>query len=308
MSTFNGMGFIRHQMESILANLDEGDRIYVRDDGSQDDTRKWLKSIEDQRVVVLESNTNIGFGRSFMYLIDQVPLDFDIYFLADQDDIWLPTKVSNAHELLMSAHRPRMVCTRLEIVDDELNHLGYSSLYQKPPGFNNAICQNIATGCSVALNQDAVRFLKKIDFQKYDDRLYYHDWWLYVNIGYFGEVIFDSRPSVKYRQHSGNHIGMQDGFYRYFKMISHVLRRPWFPILINQVDLFCEIHEKSMSVDDLHRLKGLRSFDGFLALKSALGDSQLYWQKPKDKWLFITLLIFEIMSGKIPKKRKSPVL
>jgi hypothetical protein len=91
-------------------------------------------------------------------------------------------------------------------------------------------------------------------------------------------------------------------------MISHVLRRPWFPILINQVDLFCEIHERSMSVDDLHRLKGLRSFDGLLALKSALGDSQLYWQKPKDKWLFITLLIFEMVSGKISKKRKSPVL
>jgi hypothetical protein len=45
-----------------------------------------------------------------------------------------------------------------------------------------------------------------------------------------------------------------------------------------------------------------------LALKSALGDSQLYWQKPKDKWLFITLLIFEMVSGKISKKRKSPVL
>ncbi|WP_339959050.1 glycosyltransferase [Delftia acidovorans] len=308
MSTFNGMRFIRDQMDSILENLDEDDRVYVRDDGSQDDTKQWLRSIEDHRVVILESNANIGFGRSFMYLIDQVPLDFDMYFLADQDDVWLPTKVGNARELLMSAHGPCMVCTRLEIVDDDLNHLGYSSLYQEPPGFDNAVCQNIATGCSVALNQNAIHFLKKIDFQKYDSRLYYHDWWLYLNIGYFGEVIFDSRPSVKYRQHSGNHIGMQDGFYRYFKMITHLLRHPWFPILINQVDLFCEIHGESVSVDDIHRLEGFRRFDGLIALKSVLGDSRFYWQKPKDKWLFIMLLIFEMVSVRISKKRELPVL
>jgi hypothetical protein len=34
-----------------------------------------------------------------------------------------------------------------------------------------------------------------------------HDWWCYLVISCFGNVIFDDNPLIKYRQHGGNVIG-----------------------------------------------------------------------------------------------------
>jgi hypothetical protein len=34
-----------------------------------------------------------------------------------------------------------------------------------------------------------------------------HDWWEYLVVSAFGRVIYDPRPTVRYRQHSTNQIG-----------------------------------------------------------------------------------------------------
>ena len=83
MSTYNGENYIKEQIESIFNQKGVIVKLYVRDDGSKDRTLEILKDYN----VNLEKGTNIGYIKSFMWLIKNVPFA-DYYALADQDDVW----------------------------------------------------------------------------------------------------------------------------------------------------------------------------------------------------------------------------
>jgi hypothetical protein len=96
-----------------------------------------------------------------------------------------------------------LYCSRLEIVDEQLNSIGLTPIPRKI-GFGNALVENIAVGCTTVLNRKALNMICK----QLPDNAYIHDWWCYLVISCFGEVIFDSNPHLKYRQHGNNSIGV----------------------------------------------------------------------------------------------------
>ena len=100
MSTYNGGQFLREQIDSILAQKGVEVRLLVRDDGSKDDTCAILSEYASaHRDIVWRQGENIGFVRSFSALVamaleSEIPADY--YAFADQDDIWMPEKLSTA--------------------------------------------------------------------------------------------------------------------------------------------------------------------------------------------------------------------
>jgi glycosyltransferase involved in cell wall biosynthesis len=60
VSTYNGEAYIRAQLDSILNQSYENVRIYVRDDGSTDQTLPILKEYEAAGDIVLSAGGNIG--------------------------------------------------------------------------------------------------------------------------------------------------------------------------------------------------------------------------------------------------------
>lgn len=48
MAVLNGMPYLKEQLESILANLNEFDEIVISDDGSSDETLKLIKEYQAQ--------------------------------------------------------------------------------------------------------------------------------------------------------------------------------------------------------------------------------------------------------------------
>ena len=69
---------------------------------------------------------------------------------------WLPTKVEKAAQALQGygVGVPAMYCSRVEYVDQNLGHLGYSMVPRKV-AFENAMVENIATGSTIMLNRRA---------------------------------------------------------------------------------------------------------------------------------------------------------
>jgi hypothetical protein len=136
--------------------------------------------------------------------------------LADQDDVWLADKIERAVAAL-SGHADdiRLYCTRTEYVDAQLRHLGFSPI---PRGiaFGNAVVENIATGCTIAFT----RRLRQEVLTPPPNGFIMHDWWLYIFGTAFGTVIYDAQPSIKYRQHGNNTVGVPLGFW-------HDFRRRW---------------------------------------------------------------------------------
>ncbi|MBO6101263.1 MAG: glycosyltransferase, partial [Spirochaetaceae bacterium] len=103
LSTYNGEKYIEEQLQSIFAQTCwQNCTLVVRDDGSKDGTLAILKKYEQQGKLRLECGENIGFVRSFFWLINNAT-EADYYSFADQDDVWNVNKVERAVKMLENA-------------------------------------------------------------------------------------------------------------------------------------------------------------------------------------------------------------
>lgn len=239
MSTYKGEQYVREQIDSILAQLPKEGRLLIRDDGSPDQTVAAIRGIDDDRIS-LDCGSNVGFVRSFLALLAQAPADAEMVMLSDQDDVWLPNKIERAWEVIgTSGTAPTLYCSRLRLVDTRLQPLGLSPCWPREPSFQNALTENIVTGCTAALNPAAARLLQD---NGDPGRIYFHDWWLYLVVSAFGRVVFDPEPTILYRQHGGNAIGMGSGAARYLTILRFLRKRNWVHILFSQVENLRAVH------------------------------------------------------------------
>ncbi|MES3011933.1 MAG: glycosyltransferase family 2 protein [Pseudomonadota bacterium] len=265
MSTYQGARYVVEQLRSILDQLPPGGRIVVRDDGSTDGTPNTILALNDGRIT-LTRGPNIGFARSFLTLLAEAPEDTDMVMLADQDDVWLPHKIQRAWDHLAPlAGAPALYCSRLQLVDAQLRPIGLTPLRKRPPSFQNALAENIVTGCTAAMNPAAV----KLVCQCGDVALiHFHDWWCYLVVAAFGTVVYDPKPSVLYRQHGGNVIGMGSGWGRYLANVRFIRKTSWVQIMYRQIGNFLGVFGTRLGT-----------------AQQLLITSYFHPQKPKTVWL-----------------------
>jgi glycosyltransferase involved in cell wall biosynthesis len=210
LATYNGSKYIREFLDSLVAQTYTDFKLMVRDDGSTDETLEIIHSyVHKIKIAFIEANVRLGPANSFFELLMHTDNNFDFYFFADQDDYWQNSKIERAVDKL-SAKKEQIAlyCSRLEYVDDNLAHIKYSRI-PKAIAFENALVENIAIGCTVALTQSARQLIIEnppcpVIMQNW---WFYHDWWAYIVIVTFGTVIYDAFPSIKYRQHDNNSLG-----------------------------------------------------------------------------------------------------
>lgn len=208
MSTYNGAKYLKDQLQSIINQSYSNWHLYIRDDGSSDETVEIIKSYakKDSRIsIIYDTLGNIGSVRSFFYLLEQV--DSNFYMFSDQDDYWKQDKIQKSILLLKQHnHKRKPICvyTNLQIVDDNLegNELLLTKTWQD---FPKLFFTNNLYGCTMLFNN----FLKeKIKFNRLNyDNIYVHDWWLALVCAIFGEIYYLDEPTILYRQHYGNQIG-----------------------------------------------------------------------------------------------------
>jgi glycosyltransferase involved in cell wall biosynthesis len=101
--TCNGALHIEEQLRTILTQLGPGDEVVISDDRSSDDTLGIIRALGDKRVRVFTHapahNPYRGPSRTIYAIYRNVEHAMahaagDYIFLADQDDVWLPEKVS----------------------------------------------------------------------------------------------------------------------------------------------------------------------------------------------------------------------
>lgn len=218
LSTYNGEKFLQQQLDSLYAQTHPHIKILVRDDGSTDTTREILASARLKGAIEKlqeHPNINIGVTRSFFTLLAHAAQTKTAYVaFCDQDDVWHPTKIERAVSLLAPlADRPALYCSQVDIVSEQLETIELSAAPRKI-GFGNALVENVAMGCTIVLNRKAIDFLCK---QALPNEVCIHDWWCYLVISCFGEVIFDDCALIQYRQHSSNVIGLTTNYLKVLK-------------------------------------------------------------------------------------------
>ena len=207
MATYNGERYLRQQLESILSQLSEQDaEIIIADDGSTDETLRIVESLRDSRIRVLPSEKHLGTIYNYERVLQAAK--GDVIFLADQDDIWLPGKVTAVLDKLKECdlvmHDAYMLRQK-DSQEDAWQRSGkLSDIRPYKSGVVSNWWKNSFTGCCVAFRRQVLE--KALPFPK---KLPMHDQWLGLIAERYFKVRWIEEPLVEYRQHTSNatHIG-----------------------------------------------------------------------------------------------------
>lgn len=222
----NGADLIGEQLESFAAQSHSAWSLIVSDDGSSDAGTEVVKAFAashaDHEVKVLQGPCK-GFAANFISLINATPEAAEFAALSDQDDVWKPEKLARAVAMLgeLDPQTPGLYVARTMICDKKLRTLRPSLLFSRPPDFRNALVQSIGGGNTMVLNRGSIELVQRIAGKT--PHIVAHDWWLYqVVTGVGGVVIYDSEPSVLYRQHGSNLIGANDTLRASWTRLRHI--------------------------------------------------------------------------------------
>ena len=257
LAFYNGNEFIEEQITSILNQSHKNFVLYISDDNS---SQKFsLKSFklspsDEEKIKISKRNKNLGYTLNFLKTLYSLDNSFDYYAFSDQDDVWHKDKLKNAISSLQrySSEIPSLYGCRTEIIGKNKNiRLGKSKLHKREPSFQNAIIQNIFGGNTMVFNNSAKKIICKSIKQ---NKIISHDWWCYQIIsGNGGNIIYDKRIFLKYRQHSENLIGSNIKFKsklkRFYQIINGEFRNKNnqnLASLINNFDLFTLSNSNSL--------------------------------------------------------------
>ena len=236
LATYNGGKYIREQLDSLFQQSCDCFHLYVRDDGSSDDTMKIIEEFRQKysnRITILEdSQKHRGAAKSFMYLLENV--DSEYYMFCDQDDIWLPEKVEKTFDRMkeIEGTAPVLVATDLRVVDEHLSPIKESfnedlkiDVFRKHP---ELICvRHVVTGCTMMFNRAA-----KEASLPMSPRATMHDEWVALCVHFKGGVISILDDStILYRQHTSNTLGAEQARKGFFaRAIARAGQKQFFQV------------------------------------------------------------------------------
>ena len=236
MSTYNGQQFLAEQIRSIQDQSYTDWTLFIRDDGSSDNTKEILKDFErqDSRIHLIDSekSDNLGVIKSFHKLVNHDRADY--YFFSDQDDVWLPNKLELSLKEAQNylADLPLMVYMDLKVVNQDLEIMTESMVKSQSHHANTELVQelteNTVTGGVAMINHALAEM-----WQETDDILM-HDWYLALLASAFGNLVFIDQPGELYRQHSDNVLGARTLSKRFKKWIRpHILFAVYWDLIKN---------------------------------------------------------------------------
>lgn len=215
MSTYNGENFIREQLDSILNQKNVDIVLYIRDDGSKDNTVNIIREYMKKNACIrfMKDNKNLRPGASFMKLLLNVikkEEKYDFYAFSDQDDIWLEDKLSAAAEKIGCTDEPTLYCSNQYIYRNGNNE---GLRFRIPPDLSivGHVTRNEIYGCTMVMNYSLAKLIteKKLPSKRYL-QLRCHDSWAFHVAKVAGKVIYDENSHILYRIHDNNTVGVRE--------------------------------------------------------------------------------------------------
>jgi len=214
MATYNGEKFIAHQLNSILLQLDTDDELIVSDDNSTDATIDIINNFNDNRIQLYINEGEKGTARNFENALKRANGEF--IFLADQDDLWLPSKKEFMLGMLQHCD---IAVTDASIIDDKGNIIvkSYFDKRGSGPGFIKNFWKNSYLGCCMAFKRAVL-----LPALPLPSKVIYHDYWLGLNAELFFKTRFEKEVFTFYRRHENN--ASTAAFFMRNKSLTSILR------------------------------------------------------------------------------------
>ena len=206
LATYNGSRFLKQQLDSLIAQTYEFITIYIRDDGSSDNTvaliQEYIHNNTSQKQIILLDNAgkNLRCPGSFYQILRECePADY--YAFCDQDDIWYPDKIQWAIDELNAESDtsiPLVYFSGYEYYTDDGVFLRHSPKQKEHTSLNDVLYYTPASGFVLVFNESARQNL----ILHVDPGEELHDRWLLRGVACFGKIIYDPRFSATHIRHA----------------------------------------------------------------------------------------------------------
>lgn len=237
LATYNGADRLPRLLDSLLAQSCQNWVAYAHDDGSADATVRILEDFANQHPGKLEilgrDVAHLGAKGNFMWLLEHVRADY--YMFCDEDDIWLPEKISETFRFLKEIEQriplnvPVCVHTDLAVCDESYKVL-YPSLWrlskvmpewQEHP--DRLLVANCVTGCTMMFNGRARELALPMP-----DFVPMHDLWVaFQTVANGGVLSHINKQTILYCQHGDNEVGANQVGCGYVLAKLKNLKRVW---------------------------------------------------------------------------------
>lgn len=204
MATYNGAKYVKDQLDSLIAQTYDNIDIYIRDDGSKDNTvaviQEYIRqNTSNKRIILLDNKgINLGCPYSFYEIFRQCqPAKY--YSMCDQDDIWYPEKIAWAVERLEKEEDNQVLVyySASDYSDAEGNLIRKSPMQKEQLSLTDVLYYTPGSGFTMLINEQARRKLI-LDVEPGPEL---HDRWLIRGGVCFGKVIYEPRATASHIRH-----------------------------------------------------------------------------------------------------------
>ncbi|TCZ67883.1 glycosyltransferase family 2 protein [Flaviaesturariibacter aridisoli] len=220
MCTYNGARFVGEQLESILQQTYSPIEVVVADDASKDDTYELLQqyAARDGRIRLSRNAQNTGYNINFSNACAAATGDF--IAIADQDDIWEPTKIAELMDAIQKDDNIVLVhgiSARFE--EREHPHLRSLKLvnYFRGNDLRLFYLSNYISGHNMLFRRRLLD--RSLPFPGH----VYYDWWLAAQACLIGRIEAVEKIQVWHRMHGGNATGGAKPRLAFWKQVQSIL-------------------------------------------------------------------------------------
>ena len=286
LASYNGIKYIKEQLDSILNQKEVDVTIFISDDLSTDKTIEYLQEIykDFKNIVYLPSGSKFGgAGKNFFRLIRDVDFSsFDFISFVDQDDIWYEDKLIRAIKTIEDKQLDAYSSNVLAFWEDGKEMVINKSSSQARYDY---LFEAAGPGCTYVLKKDLAISLQKFISENWENvnKVELHDWFIYAfarENNYKWHI--DEKPSMRYRQHTSNQVGANDGLNAKLKRFKKVFSS-WY-------------REEIIKIIKVLRLENKYKVSKYILNKSYLNNLLLLkysfeFRRNKKEKLFLSLLI-----------------
>lgn len=216
MCTYNGAAFLKEQLDSILTQKRLPDELVVCDDASSDATVRILEEFRDRAPFPMHLQRNprrLGIAKNVEQAIGLC--SGDVIAICDQDDVWMPDKLSTLEQSLLDNPEAGYVFSDGVVVDERLRPLGYTiwqainfrgaerERFSRGDQVPVLLRRNVVTGAAMAFRSELCERILPIPEE------FVPDAWIALASSIIGRngVPIES-PLIYYRRHNRQAVGI----------------------------------------------------------------------------------------------------
>jgi glycosyltransferase involved in cell wall biosynthesis len=203
MTTFNGGSYLNEQLNSFLGQDTLPDELVIFDDGSTDETIQIISEFSKSSpfLVKLEINEfNVGVTSNFEKALNAC--SGDIIFISDQDDVWMPGKISKIIKLFEMDFSKKILIVANDafITSDDITDVQGSLLKNVIQATGTQ--KDFVHGCCTAVRKEFLKIALPVPV--HSNWKIGYDEWLHMAGNWLGARVIEKQPLQYYRRHNAN--------------------------------------------------------------------------------------------------------